>query len=231
MNGGFAIGIFRSILKAECVESPMVVSIVAGGEEQEAFLPTYIRTTTGVATMSVPKTNAARGSRFGAWTPWLTISVVATLLGLVLPQMMPGETVVSVNTSKTDSKDKTSLEYNSPTIPEAPNFQGMVLRLGVGTVVVLGLCVSTLWGLRRWMSPSAGQGDGVREMRLIETLNLGSRCALHLVQLGKREVLVGVDSGGIKSVLPLSESFADVLTKTEVVLEAEKTSLAEKLVA
>lgn len=169
--------------------------------------------------MSASPTNS-KAARFGAWQPWVTIAVVAILTGLVLPQMMPGETVVPAKSSRTETKDKSNLDYTAPSVPEAPNFQGMIVRLGIGTTVVLGLCVATLFGLKRWLNPPAGQSDPDREMRLIETLNLGGRCALHLVHLGKREVLIGVDSNGIKTMLPLSESFADVLTKTDVTADA-----------
>jgi hypothetical protein len=48
-------------------------------------------------------------------------------------------------------------------------------------------------------------------MRLIESLSLGNRCLMHLVRLGKREILIGVDGAGIKTVVPLAGTFEDVL--------------------
>jgi flagellar biogenesis protein FliO len=48
-------------------------------------------------------------------------------------------------------------------------------------------------------------------MRLIETLPLGNRCSVHLVRLGKREILIGVDGAGIKTVAPLAGFFEDAL--------------------
>src|SRR2546425_344205 len=80
-----------------------------------------------------------------------------------------------------------------PSLPDAPSLQGMILRLGIGTAIVLALCVATLAGIRRWMYPAAANGSTPREMRLTETLQLGNRCALHLVHLGKQPILVGVD--------------------------------------
>ncbi len=56
---------------------------------------------------------------------------------------------------------------------------------------------------------------GPRTLRLLETLPLGNRCSVHLVHMGNREVLIGVDGSGIKSIVPLPENFADVLTQTE----------------
>jgi flagellar biogenesis protein FliO len=83
----------------------------------------------------------------------------------------------------------------------------------VGTVVVLGLCVGSLWAAKRWLrlTPAAGPGGG--QLRLLETLSLGNRCALYLVAAGDRRVLVGVDAAGMKATLALSDGFADALTE------------------
>ena len=46
---------------------------------------------------------------------------------------------------------------------------------------------------------------------------MGNRCSVHLVHLGKREILIGVDGGGIKTMVPLANSFEDVLAEESVV--------------
>jgi hypothetical protein len=77
-------------------------------------------------------------------------------------------------------------------------------------VVVLGLSVVTLWYGRRWLqAPNLAAAS--RELRLIETLHLGNRCCLHLVQLASRQVLVGADAGGIRSVVPMNDGFEPYL--------------------
>jgi flagellar biogenesis protein FliO len=161
----------------------------------------------------VTMTDANKTAKLGTWTPWVAIALVATIAGVMLPQMLPGENALSRMQVKADASEKPKA-YTAPSMPEAPDFQGMLLRLGGGTAVVIGLCVSTLWGLRRWMNPLQATGMNAREMQLKETLNLGNRCALHLVHLGKREVLVGVDSAGIKVIVPLAGAFEDVLAQT-----------------
>ena len=181
--------------------------------------------------MPAPPTNPGQGSKFGAAGPWIVIAIVATLAGLVLPQMMPGETVVSKSAAKTDSKDKSNLEYTAPPLPEPPNFQAMMVRLGAGTIIVLGLCVATLWGMRRWMNPLTIAGSGERAMRLMETLQLGNRCSLHLVRLGKRELIVGVDGTGIKTVQPLAEPFDEVLAQAEIAPIAKETPKPQQFAA
>lgn len=156
-----------------------------------------------------------------AWMSWLAIAAVAIVMGMLVPQLMPGETVSekaepkSAESSpvKSGREQKKDLQYAAPTFPEAPSVPGMFLRLGVGTAVVLGLCVATLWGIRRWLYPAAANGSTSRDMHLMETLHLGNRCALHLVHLHKQPILVGVDGAGIKTIVPLPATFEDVLSE------------------
>ena len=150
-----------------------------------------------------------------AWMSWVAIAAVAIVLGLVAPQLMPSETTGDKPESKVETKDKSKLDYVAPAMPEVPSVQNMFVRLGVGTPIVLGLCVATMFGIRRWLYPVAAHGALPREMRLMETLHLGNRCSLHLVHLNMQPILVGVDSSGIKTVVPLPTPFEDVLTEAE----------------
>ena len=165
---------------------------------------------------SVPTKNAR-----GFWTPWLTIAavaLVAVIAGVLLPQMLPGDMVVEKQRSIGEVKGKSKTEYVPPTVPEMPNPQGMLARLAGGTVLVLGLSVASIWVMRRWvLSQQAGQSAG-QTLRLMESLALGNRCAVHLVNLGNREVLVGVDGGGIKTIVPLPKVFEEVLSDTDAPL-------------
>ena len=163
------------------------------------------------------------GSKFAGVSPWIVIASLATLAGLILPQMMPGAPPVNNIPMRSESKDKTNLEYTAPALPEPPNFQGMMLRLGAGTILVLGLSVGAIWAMRRWMSPIVAPMNGERVMRVKETLPLGNRCSLHWVTLGKRELVVAVDGAGIKAVQTLTEAFDEVLTDADTPPVAEKT--------
>src|SRR5579862_826476 len=113
-----------------------------------------------------------------AWISWVAIAAVAIVLGLLVPQLMPNEVAAEKVESKAEARSQTEsgaqkkLEYAAPTLPDAPSMQGMLTRLGLGTAVVLGLCVATLWGIRRWLYPTAANGSMPREMRLLETLHL-----------------------------------------------------------
>jgi len=178
--------------------------------------------------MSQPTDNKGPSS---VWKTWGSIAVVAILMGLLLPQLMPGETVTSSDKTKVEVKDKKSLEYAAPSLPEAPSPASMFIRLGLGTAIVLGLCVATLFGIRRWLYPNAANGSMPREMRLMETLQLGNRCALHLVHLGKQPVLVGVDAGGIKTIVPMQTAFEIALNEPDESPAVEGPISTPRLVA
>ncbi len=165
--------------------------------------------------MSQPAETKSTSPPRSVWKTWAGIAAVAIVMGLLLPQLMPGETALPKAEPKAEAKDKGKLEYTGPSLPDAPSPLAMFVRLSLGTAVVLGLCVATLYGVRRWMYPTAANGSTPREMRLMETLQLGNRCALHLVHLGKQPILVGVDGAGIKTIVPMAAAFEDVLTEAD----------------
>jgi flagellar biogenesis protein FliO len=163
-------------------------------------------------------------SKAGFWAPWVTMGVVAiaaVAAGLLVPQLLPGNKVLETSQPRAEAKNKTKSDYVAPALPERPNPQGMLARLAWGTILVLGLSVASIWGMRRWTQMHALAGSGQRTLRLVETLALGNRCCLHLVHLGQREVLVGVDGAGIKTIVPLTKAFDDVLGEETGNQEAE----------
>lgn len=165
--------------------------------------------------MSQSATNAGAKPAQSVWVSWLTIAAVAIILGLLVPKLIPAEGTPEKSEAKAETKDPAKLEYVAPSLPEAPSVQGMLVRLGAGTAIVLGLCVVTLWGIRKWIYPVPINASGPRAMRLSETLHLGGRCSLHLVQMDKQSILIGVDATGIKTIVPLTTAFEDVLGDTE----------------
>jgi flagellar biogenesis protein FliO len=87
----------------------------------------------------------------------------------------------------------------------------MLRRLGIGTMTVLGLCAGTLWLGKAWLRGTPAKGGEGGQLRLLESVTLGNRCVVHLVRAGDQQVLVGVDSAGIKSLVPLLASFENTL--------------------
>ena len=138
----------------------------------------------------------------------VTIGLIASLAGLLIPQMLPGDRASAAPTVSAirDAKD---LTYVPPTWPEPPSVQSLMLRLGFGTMFVLILSVAAIWYGKRYLTAYAAGALG-GELKLVETLPLGNRCRLHLVRLGARQILIGADGAGIKTVTPLDD-FEQVL--------------------
>jgi hypothetical protein len=131
--------------------------------------------------------------------------------GIVVPQMLGGAAPPEAPPAAAEEQ-KGSLEYAPPAWPEAPDPRAMLTRLGVGTAVVLALCVGTLVLCRRWLRQVPGPGGANARMALVETLPLGNRC---LVRVGKQQVLVGLDGGGLKSLVALPDAFDDALDQAQ----------------
>lgn len=145
------------------------------------------------------------------WAPLGIIGLVAVSAGMLLPQMLPSSSIQPNTQAETKSPlpaTKGPLAYKPPDWPEAPSHQGMFLRLGLGTILVLGLCVGTIFFSKRWLGNAPTDAKGPGQLRLIETLPLGQRCWVQLVHVGGQAVLIGGDATGLKTITPLPESFS-----------------------
>jgi len=140
--------------------------------------------------------------------PTLTLAILATTLLISEAAAQPTRPVEAAGRD-------TSLVYQPPVWPEPPNLGAMVTRLAVGTVVVLLLCAGTLWAGKRWLGGPVVPPSGTRQLRLVKALPLGGRCSLSLLKVTHCQVLVAVDSTGIKEMTLLSDSFENTLGQVE----------------
>ncbi len=92
-----------------------------------------------------------------------------------------------------------------PELAEAPDARTILTRLSLGAFAVLGLCAGGLFLIRRWLRRGQASGQPSSQMQVLESLSLGYRCSVLLVQAGGRQLLVGLDSGGMKTLLSLPE--------------------------
>ena len=149
------------------------------------------------------------------WRPLAVLGGLTVLAGLIVPQVLPAGTAAPDPTpSASASPSNNKLTYTPPAWPEPPNHGAMLLRLGLGTCLVLGLCAGTLWGCKRWLRSTTALAQGGGQLKLIETLSLGNRGSLFLVHVGKRPVLIGADCTGVRSVVALPDSFSQTLLES-----------------
>jgi flagellar biogenesis protein FliO len=109
-----------------------------------------------------------------------------------------------------DDSDEDEISY-SPQWPEPPNMGAMLLRLCIGTVVVLGLCVGVLWFGKPWLQKLQTPGTGHATLQIEGSIAVGNRAMLYLVRAGGTQLIAGTDATGLKSLIALPVSFKEVL--------------------
>lgn len=165
--------------------------------------------------MSTAVKGPDQAGRTRYWASLALIGLLATVGGLIMPQLLPEEPHGTDSKAKETAIAPGDLRYVPPELPDVPSTRAMFLRLGGMTVVVLVLCVGVLVCGKFWMRGFAPNQAVGAKLSLVETLQLGNRCCLHLVQLSSRQVLVGADATGIKTVVPLPDVFDNCLDETE----------------
>ncbi len=152
-----------------------------------------------------PVAGAAPKVRWAGWIVFGIVGLIATGAGTLLPGLTTTDQV-NPTTSETPAGEDT-FDYTPPPLPDFPSPRAMLLRLALGTVVVLALCVLTLLGVKRWLGPFAQTPAAGRELYVVETLQLNGRCSVFLLQTGKTRALAGVDGSGLKVLIPLNDPF------------------------
>jgi flagellar biogenesis protein FliO len=164
--------------------------------------------------MSAPR-SAFAPNPYQRWIPVALIGVVAIVAGLFLPQAMPSPATVSQPPAASQPAGKQDLVYSPAGLPDGPDTKSMLTRLVLGTATVLALCVGTLWLGRYWLTGGASLAASGKQLALVETLALGNRCSVHLLQFGSQTVLVGADGSGLKVIVPLPPSFEQKLSSIQ----------------
>ena len=83
-------------------------------------------------------------------------------------------------------------------------FMGVFVKLG-GVLLLIVACSSLF---RRWLQPGF-QGKAIRRMRLLETVRLSPKQAIHLISIGDQQLLIGATD---QNVSLLSQIEADLHT-------------------
>jgi flagellar protein FliO/FliZ len=162
------------------------------------------------------------------WLIFCALASGAMIGGLLLPgafsrraqerENIPGPTAAVPapqhrSQAEHGSEAKNALEYEPPALPEIAQSGPMLLRLTLSTIIILLLCIFILWAGKRWVRPLAAPIGENRKLRLLESLPLGGRCSVFLLQAGETNVLVGLDQAGIKALLPLPQPFDNSLAE------------------
>lgn len=77
-------------------------------------------------------------------------------------------------------------------------YVGAFFKLGVVLLLIIGISVV----FRRWLQPGLG-GKSARQMRLLETVRLSPKQALHLVMIGDQRIVIGATDHAVSVLISL----------------------------
>jgi flagellar biogenesis protein FliO len=102
------------------------------------------------------------------------------------------------------------LEYHPPTAPAGPDAGQLLGRLAILTAITVVGGVLCLFLARRAqkLPPFPPGGPSVE---VVESVSLGPRCALHLLQVDESAFVVATDPTGLRSITPLPDTFEQSL--------------------
>lgn len=95
---------------------------------------------------------------------------------------------------------------------------------GMGLLIVLSIFFLCVWGVRKLSGLTV---SGAEKMRVVGGLSLGLREKVILLQVGKKQLILGVTPGRIETLHVLEGD--DCLIKAETVSSATETGFAQKL--
>ncbi len=100
-----------------------------------------------------------------------------------------------------------------------PISMDMLMQLVMGLLIVLAVIVVAAWFMRRFGKLNFNAG---RNIQILEGMAIGQRERVVLMQVGEKQLLVGVTPGRMETLLVLDE-------KIEVEKQHSKTTFAERL--
>jgi flagellar biogenesis protein FliO len=104
---------------------------------------------------------------------------------------------------------------------ESEELQSVLRRIAVATGGLGLAAVIGLWFFRSWLTHRRTATKPVQSLEVLDSLRIGPRCGLYLVQADRHRVLVGIDQGRTMQMLTLPSSFADTLQEAGATGDAE----------
>ena len=83
--------------------------------------------------------------------------------------------------------------------------------MAIGCVVVLCALTLVIMATRRWQRSRGLLPTVSKRSRVLETLSLGPGKTVSLIEIDGMRALVGADSGGIRTIVPVTRTFEDEL--------------------
>lgn len=125
--------------------------------------------------------------------------------------------VCSVKSSTNGAKVKESESESNSLFRNDPNFlrsnsgyntRSLFFRFMVSVLFLLGLIIGGIYISKRFLPKITSISD--KEIRIIETVHLGPRKSVHLLEIGDRRFLIGSTNENITRLADLTNAFSKV---------------------
>lgn len=124
------------------------------------------------------------------------------------------------------SGEPATAPYSPPEFGDQTDFRALLSRVFVATVGVLVACCASIWLAKRLLTQTSGKPPSDSSLKLLATLPISRRGCVQLIQADSTRLVVAVDGGALKSVIPLTESFASEFLGQIEDSDAESVQLA-----
>jgi flagellar biogenesis protein FliO len=114
-------------------------------------------------------------------------------------------------TEESRNSANATIDGTAPIETESEELQSVLRRIAVATGGLGLVAVIGLWFFRSWLTQRRMASKSVQCLEVLDSLRIGPRCGLYLVQADRHRVLVGIDQGRTMQMLTLPSSFADSL--------------------
>lgn len=105
---------------------------------------------------------------------------------------------------------------------ESLKLDSTIVKIGLNTLLVLAASIGLIVVVRRTLPRQAQAAKSpTGRLRIEQTLSLGGKAELKVVRCGLHQVLVAIDSGGIKSVVALEPSLEPERENLEPAVESQ----------
>ena len=152
--------------------------------------------------------------------------VLFCFLWLLLLSAQSGTNTTEQNTSTTESSqtessqsdDSLALKYNflktmdsnTPLLTDSNNSE-LFYRTMLAVIIVIVLGVSAIY-LTKKLLPKITNSSG-KEIQIVETVHLGPRKSVHLIEIGNQRFLIGSTNENICKLADLTKSSIDISTQ------------------
>ena len=142
----------------------------------------------------------------------IVVFTITVVLGSFLLLVCSAKSSTDGSDLESSESETNSLFRNNPDFATNRNSgsgtRELFFRFMVSVLFLVALCAGGIYVSKRFLPKIANMSD--KEIRIIETVHLGPRKAVHLLEIGDRRFLIGSTNENITRLADLTSAFTEV---------------------